>query len=246
MCFPFWSELGFQGGLDQNRAQELLLRCPNLVRCRLRATSSTPFSPGPNVTLEYLTVLILEESFDPVQFIQGLVLPRLHYLGIGEDDSRPSLRCVESSSQKLTVQHANAYLLPQNSILELLKLLPEVSCIRVQDNCEPLLDDQFLDDQFLARLSPAPDGTVCPALTHIQVDTSLFSDAALFNFIRAKMAMDHPLQCFEVGVFRTMEVDIVQELKPYSFEGLHIDVRYLPSSPPWQLDAREGLFDVGF
>ncbi|KAJ6584004.1 hypothetical protein DFH09DRAFT_1275055 [Mycena vulgaris] len=246
-CFPTWMDVpigsvGDPGGLDQNGAMELLRRCPNLVRCHLHATTGVPFIAGPTITLPHLKALSLSGEIDSFRFMQFLVSPGLRYLFVGADGSNPSLRSVESSAHELTLELTNQCRLPEGGLLDLFALLPGLSrvrlvrCSRVRlpNNNMALID---LDDGFLTRLSPDPENTLCPALSHIELGICSFSDAALLAFIRARMATDHPLQRLEATLPGEAGVDFTSALR--EFPGLSVELR--SQRPKWDLDPREGL-----
>ncbi|KAJ6584013.1 hypothetical protein DFH09DRAFT_1144044 [Mycena vulgaris] len=223
------------GGLDLNGVQEVLRRCPNLVRCCLRATKSSPFTPGPILTLPHLTTLTLYQYFPSVQLLGCLVLPNLRYLGVGGNDASPSSRDVEDSAHELTLEIMYGTHLSDDSLLGLLHLLPGISRIQA-----PGLDFR---ETLLDSLHPTPQGTVCPVLTHLELSSCRFSDTALLDFIRARRATATPLLGVEAHFTRPMEVDIMQELKSYMGEGFRVDLRY-PSPVPWTLNPRQGIYNV--
>ncbi|KAJ6584012.1 hypothetical protein DFH09DRAFT_1144043 [Mycena vulgaris] len=234
-----------QGGLDLNGAQEVLRRCPNLVRCCLHITNSNSFTPGPIITLPHLTTLTLYQSFPSVQLLGCLILPNLRYLGVGGNDPRfigvggdeasPSSRDVEGSAHELTLEIMYGTYLSDDGLLDLLHLLPGISRIQAPGfHARELLLD---------ILRPTPQGTICPALTHLELGNCDFFDIALLEFIRARRAMATPLRGVEAHFSQPMVVDIMQELQSYMKEGLRVDLRY-PSPVPWRLNPREGIYDV--
>ncbi|KAJ7439197.1 hypothetical protein FB451DRAFT_1302533 [Mycena latifolia] len=226
----------WQGGLDLNGAQEVLRRCPHLVRCCLRTTMIAPFVGGPRISLPRLTTLILYQDVDAVQFMERLELPCLRYLGIG-GNSRPSSRAVEGSVHRLTLELLAGCRFGNNTLLSLLNILPAVSRLQAPHFA--------FNEATFDSLRPTPTGTLCPALTHLELGNCFFSDIALVTCIRERLTTDHPLQSIEARFNRAMELDIVHELHAPISEGLHLDLQYFdPSPPPWSLDARQGMFDV--
>ncbi|KAJ7457441.1 hypothetical protein FB451DRAFT_1274899 [Mycena latifolia] len=235
-CFPIWSDTpgGDPGGLNQNGAQTLLRRCPNLVRCFLRVTQAIPFVAGPTITLPHLEALVLLNRVDTVEFMQTLIVPKLVHLGVGEERS-PALAMVESPTQGLTLDLLYGWQLSEDGLLNLLKLFPAISDIRAM---------RFdVEDDFLARLSPSPT-TVCPGLKNVDFGICYFSDAALLDFIRARMISAHPLERVTARLQRAMTVDIVGELQAFISQGLQLDLQYL-SNPDsvWKFNPREGIYD---
>ncbi|KAJ7451651.1 hypothetical protein FB451DRAFT_1283886 [Mycena latifolia] len=227
----------WQGGLDLNGAQEVLRRCPHLVRCCLRATKSAPFVGGPTISLSRLTTLILYQEVDAVQLIPCLELPNLRYLGIGGNSPSVSSRAVEGSVHRLTLELLEGCRFGDNTLLTLLNLLPAISRIQAPQF--------YLNEPILDGLRPTPTGTLCPALTHMELSTCYFSDTALLSFIRERLTTDHPLRSIAAHFNRTMEVDLLHELHAPISEGLHLDLQYSDSFPrPWRLDARQGMYDV--
>ncbi|KAJ7457440.1 hypothetical protein FB451DRAFT_1274898 [Mycena latifolia] len=236
-CFPVWSDTpgGDPGGLNQNGAQTLLSRCPNLVRCFLRVTQAIPFVAGPTITLPHLEALDLLHRVDTVEFMRTLVVPKLVHLGVGEERS-PALATVESGAQGLTLDLLYGWQLSEDGLFNLLKLFPAISDIRAM---------RFdVEDDFLARLSPSPTGTVCPGLKNVYFGICYFSDAALLDFIRARMISAHPLERATARLQRAMTVDIVGELQAFISQGLQLDLQYL-SNPDsvWKFNPREGIYD---
>ncbi|KAJ7490855.1 hypothetical protein FB451DRAFT_1221262 [Mycena latifolia] len=223
-----------RGGLSLNGAQEVLRRCPNLVRCSLRTTnSSVPFVAGPPIALPHLKALVLFQNFDSVKLIQCLEIPALRYLGVGGNGPCRSLRAVERSAHELTLELMYSCYFPNDGPAALLHLLPRLSCIQA-----PGLG---VEETFIDALHPTPKGTLCPALTHIELPNCHFGDSSLLDLIRARMATDCPLKRIKAHFDRTMEVDIVRELGVDITEGLYIKLKYL-SGVHWKFDAREGLF----
>ncbi|KAJ7701449.1 hypothetical protein B0H17DRAFT_1045458 [Mycena rosella] len=253
-CFPIWVDNSAHnspnpGGLDQNGAQDLLRRCPNLVRCHLQATTYAPFIGGSTVIVPHLKALSLSDEFDSAQFMQSLDLPSLRYLGIGGGGpGTPSLRSIQSSMHGLTLELRNSCRLPEDGLVDLLNLLRGVSRVRLPRTTRIRLPNHLamvisLDDEFLARLSPKPTHTVSPALTHIEFGICDFSDIALLDFIRARMATGNPLRRIEAILPRAMDIDIPSELHPFISTGLQVDLKY--EFRTWDLDVRDGLSEMG-
>ncbi|KAJ7486226.1 hypothetical protein B0H11DRAFT_1861760 [Mycena galericulata] len=225
-------------GLDQNGALELLHRCPNLVWCRLYATNSVPFTTGPPLSLPHLKVLILAQFFDYAQVMQRLVVPKLRYLGVGGTSLNTSVQSVDRSPGELTLDiNCSVH---QDDILALLMLFPGTSHFRML-----LAPYEYPNDEFLALLGPTSTGTLCPALTELKLGQCSFGDAALLNFIQARMTARHPLSQIEATFPRVMDVDVVKGAQQWIAEGLQVNLRYeQPSSRKWEFDARAGLSEV--
>ncbi|KAJ7780737.1 hypothetical protein DFH07DRAFT_793215 [Mycena maculata] len=232
-CFYEWGVSGqvTQGGLDQNGAQELLHRCPSLVRCRLRATRHTFFIAGPTTTLPHLETLILADDFEHVAFMKCLVLPKLRYLGIGGNHLGFSSAPADTSTITVDID-----CIPSQDILELLALIPSASCIRVlnlQDH-----GDGAPNDEFLAHISSE--------LTHLELGVCSFSDSAILEFIQMRMIIGNPLCRFAATFARAMHVDILQEIQSWVADGLEVDLQYdWLTTPKREFDARAGLLEVG-
>ncbi|KAJ6584009.1 hypothetical protein DFH09DRAFT_1028880 [Mycena vulgaris] len=240
-CFRDWNNgsNGNPGGLDQNGAQELLRRCPNLARCQLRATKHVPFIADSTITLPYLDALILLDAFDSAQFLQALVLPKLNYLGVGGESPGSTLRSFQSSTHAFTLEILDRCQVPPEGLLDLFDLFPAISRIRA---------GWFGFNQgFLTGLHPST--ILSPALTHVELGICFLSDAALLDFIRARLTpvRVHPLQRVEARFLRPMEVDIVEELQPFISQGLQVELHYTqitPSASPqplWKFNPRDGI-----
>ncbi|KAJ7439199.1 hypothetical protein FB451DRAFT_1447209 [Mycena latifolia] len=171
--YPSGMPTGLPGGMTQNGTHDLLRRCPNLARCRLRATWNLTFISAPTITLPHLKVLILLSHSDIVEFMRTLVLPKLRHPGVVDAGSICSLRSVESSTHALTLdlRHEGLAL---DSLVDLLNLFPGISRIRAlrSNVTETLLD----------RLRPTPMGTVCPALKDLELGMCYLSDGTFLDF----------------------------------------------------------------
>ncbi|KAJ7464826.1 hypothetical protein B0H11DRAFT_77386 [Mycena galericulata] len=246
-CFSDWTTVHGDpwGGLDQKGALELLHRCPNLVWCRLHATTSVPFTAGPSLTLPHLKVLILAEFFDYAQVMTRLVVPKLRYLDVGGTSLNTSLQSVDRSPAKFTLEID--YSVHQDDILALLMLFPGTSHLRVllAPYDYGAYVDAYPNDEFLALLGPTSTGALCPALTELKLGRCSFGDVALLNFIRARMTAGHPLSQIEATFPRGMDVDVVKGAQQWIAEGLQVNLRYEQPSPrTWEFDGRAGLFEV--
>ncbi|KAJ6583112.1 hypothetical protein DFH09DRAFT_978943 [Mycena vulgaris] len=229
-CFPVRNSNTDSGGLDQNGAQELLHRCPNLVRCLLRFTNPVRFIAGPPIPLHHLDALVILNELSSVEFMQTLFLPKLNYLGVGQEISNPAMRTFERATPPLTLELLDT--LSQEDLLALLNLFPRISCLRAPGI--------YLDEEFLDALRPAPT-TLSPSLKHMELGICSFSDTALINFIRGRMPA-HPIKRITAAQFqRAMQVDVVRELESFISQGLQVELQYTEDTP-WKFEPRNGIY----
>jgi hypothetical protein len=101
-----------------------------------------------------------------------------------------------------------------------------------------------IDDSFLS-LFGAPDDVLCPMLTHFVVGraSAAFSDGAALALIKARMAMERPLQFIDIDFNHGMEFDILPELQAFVSDGLRIGLHY--SMWHWKFKPDQGLQTAG-
>ncbi|KAJ7429191.1 hypothetical protein FB451DRAFT_1331066 [Mycena latifolia] len=241
-CYPLWTDHGIEGGLDASGALDILRRCPNLVVCQIKATKDGGSINTTPITLPHLHNLALGGEFSLSKCIMYLVLPSLCWLRIGEEvpyleESSSSWWFPNTHGDTLTVEIDTSTFRPPD-LLALLHRFPLISHLRLYSFT--FGPTPRLDDAFLALLGAAQD-VPCPMLTHMTVAApcAMFSDAGVLAFIRARMALDCPLQAIGVSFDRPVEFDISPELETFVSEGLHVDLQY--PLPQWTFNAREGL-----
>ncbi|KAJ7486230.1 hypothetical protein B0H11DRAFT_2017470 [Mycena galericulata] len=230
------------GGLDENGALEVLHRCSQLVRCRLRLNPimDEPFVER-TIHLPLLEVLILRNPNDPVQFARCLVMPKLYYLHFGQTEYRTSFfdgSFPEQEGQGLTAVLSGDICTARAALHEFIYLIPGISHLRLRGSEYKGPAPVWLNDDFLSDLT----ATAFPSLKHLDMDKECcaFSDAGLLAFIRGRMTTDHPLRLVDLEFDRPIEVDILPELEIHISKGLHVNLRY-SSLPPWKFNARYGL-----
>ncbi|KAJ7080533.1 hypothetical protein C8R44DRAFT_824187 [Mycena epipterygia] len=236
-CFPIWSPLSVDGGTSAAAMLDILRRCPNLVVCQIKITKDDglALSSSP-ITLPNLEILTLGSRYS-AECIEFLVLPKLCWLKIGDDDFFPDSgnRSLGRPEYDLTVEiDTGCITLP--ILLNILQQFPRTSRLYFQSSAGILLDDAFL-----ARLC-TPQDALCPMLTNFKVGAfgATFSDAAILAFIRARRNMECSLQKIHIDFGRSVEVDIQPELQSFVSDGMTVDLKYL--SFEWKFNPREGLF----
>ncbi|KAJ6622566.1 hypothetical protein B0H10DRAFT_890489 [Mycena sp. CBHHK59/15] len=245
-CIAPW-QADESGNLNLRNGLELLRRCPNLVQCYLNiVTSDLPFVAGPTVTLVHLQTLIVRTVDTTIEFLKCLFLPNIRYLHIWDGDvyigPTPALQPLERRPRSFTVK-LSPELFSRLALVELLQRYPEVSQFILHP--EKHRHDSIFDDAFLSILTPnpeAPTSLLCPYLKRLQFanGNAQCSDAAVVQFIRARMETGNPVEEIDIGFGRQIETDILPDLQPFISEGLRVNLRYYTTFK-WEYNAREGL-----
>jgi hypothetical protein len=240
-CFRLWTP-DQEGGLDGIRALEILRRCPNLLRCKLRMTrdEDAPVltSDTSPLILADLHTLIFRGEYRFHTWIPHLHVPKLRCLQVGEARHTRRFTGVPIQDASMRAELDTAFFASSSPVLELLHSLPTISHLQLYSS--GFSDLSLVDDAFLMHLH---GDDLCPMLTHVtftpEVGTGL-SDTAVLAFIRARMGGPTPLHHVEVNFLQEMEIDIMPELRPFISDGLQVTLNY-PELPRWELDARAGL-----
>ncbi|KAJ7367372.1 hypothetical protein DFH08DRAFT_765167 [Mycena albidolilacea] len=219
-CYPSWNSQ--EGGLDTLGALNVLRRCPNIVRCKLRITRRVPFG-----------------LCHSQEWISHWVVPKLRYLQVGDGKFADA---TSHNEDKMTA-HINSKGFTSSSLQQLLQSFPMISHLRLLPEMVYGYTPLSLDDAFLALF--CPPHALCPMLTDfiMTAPSAGFSDTAALGFVRGRMTMAVPLQHFRVQFDRPLEVDIVLDLQPFISDGLRVELEY--PTVAWKFDARVGLYESG-
>ncbi|KAF7348243.1 Hexose carrier protein [Mycena sanguinolenta] len=228
-CYSVWTDAdGSKGGLDFPAAFDVLRMCPNLVHCEMRMTkgSARDVTVGmPPIILPYLNTLVFNQYV-----IQNWILdvPNLRFLRIGSALDYPSN---PPQNRFLSADIEPDSLASPDGLRDFLRFFPKISHLRLSGFVH-------LDDLGVF----APPDSLCPELTHFTIISphTGFSDAAVLDLVKARMAMPTPLKRFCIHFGRPMEVDVLPELQSFIADGLEVTLEYYPS-PPWKFDAQGGL-----
>ncbi|KAJ6459806.1 hypothetical protein C8R47DRAFT_131106 [Mycena vitilis] len=223
--------------------------CPQLRACKLTSNniSDAQIESFPPVQLKSLHTFELgwNQSSTRTLLLDGLFLPVLRNFTLrGPLDLLlpPSMARFFALWTKLESLEIESGSFSKSSLLDSLRALPP-SLRRLsiqdyirspQDIVEPSLDDDTLAVLTSDRIVP------CPALHTLHIeDCSLISDAALQEFIIARMDQVRPtLKRVDVRFNRTMTLDILPNLLPFIEKGLDVSLTYIPPfstrSSPWQ------------
>ncbi|KAK7048024.1 hypothetical protein R3P38DRAFT_2866991 [Favolaschia claudopus] len=236
-CFPALLDNGnWDGGLSGRDTFNVLQMCQNLVWCKFQMTAPSadgggPFTDGtltlPNIQTLILSGLILH------RWACRFVAPKLRYVQIGHFNP-PNVQVDDEDTA--AVLDVGYFTTP--SLEEFLRCFPAISYLHLYKAVYAQTEG-VLDDMFLERFYTPND--LCPRLNRIFIDMRAapkFSDGAVLEFIRARMAMQPPLQEIQIQFTRWMEVDIMPELQPYIAEGLQVALQY--TSQPG-VNVRAGL-----
>ncbi|KAJ7133613.1 hypothetical protein C8R44DRAFT_772740 [Mycena epipterygia] len=227
-----WVSYGSIGGIHLNGALALLSACENLVRCSLSIPDSRGFTTRPIFTLprlQNLTLTFFNKFPNPVDFMECLSLPNLRHLvmshGEQEDQPRGSKFPLPGTHDLLIDLSLQNF--TQTSLFSFFTLVPRLTLLRLWGG-----NQQTLDELFLPRLTPTPEQPsrhLCPSLTHFEATgqaSSAFSDVAVLGFLRGRFIHGPPLKQVRISFDRSMEVDILPELKPLVSEGLVVNLIY--------------------
>ncbi|KAJ7742844.1 hypothetical protein B0H16DRAFT_1890150 [Mycena metata] len=138
------------------------------------------------------------------------------------------------------------------SLIELLRALPaSTTCLRVADwvySWSPANAVGIFDDDMLAVLTPTPESPgSCPALQKLHIiRCSAPSDAALLQFIRARMAVSpRTLETVVIKFSREMQLNIAADIQPFLDDGrLKVITTYTTSPAVEGFSPWEGLPDA--
>jgi hypothetical protein len=186
-CYPSWNPQ--EGGLDTLGALNVLRRCPNIVRCKLRITRRVPFGTSVDmspIVLPQIHSLVFTGLCHSQDWISHWVVPKLRYLQVGDSKFADA---ASHAGDKMTA-HINSNGFTSSSLQQLyLRLLPEM----VYGYSDTPLS---LYDTFLALF--CPPHALCPMLTDFMMTapSTGFSDTAALGFVRGRMTMAAPLQNF--------------------------------------------------
>ncbi|KAJ7643769.1 hypothetical protein FB45DRAFT_1052660 [Roridomyces roridus] len=232
--------------LTPDDALEVLHRCTKLVRCRLSQLdphTGLTFTPR-DIHLPHLQALRLDfyYSMDPMDLLECLTMPKLHYLQLGvraggEEDNFTS-RFFDASVSDGPAADLVVYITGNMHISEaMLRGLIYVFPIAHLRLGEPDSTDieRLQDGFFKIPLST----TTCPPLRKLDIVRNLcdWSDSAILSWIHGRMTTNQPLQRVHIGFDRPMEIDILPELQGYVAQGLDISLSYVPT-PVWTFNAR--------
>jgi hypothetical protein len=99
-------------------------------------------------------------------------------------------------------------------------------------------------NDILRLLTPDPcvsDECPCPFLTHLEVARcSPLADDVVFNFVRLRAEVEHPLQRVGIAFVRQREFDMMPYLGELVTQGLQIELTYLPAPLPPTYSPWEG------
>ncbi|KAJ7354446.1 hypothetical protein DFH08DRAFT_854886 [Mycena albidolilacea] len=236
-CQPVWRANGDKEGLDGIGALQVLRWCPNLLRCELQITNWDDIGLASNtslITLPHLHTLVFRGPCQFPRWIPYLAVPKLRCLQVGSVQVTARFRDtpVEEAGMRVELETGR---FTSDSLLELLRAFPAISHLH-------LYSDFFSAGKALLALDHlALPHNLCPILTHAVLALGPGpSDAAILQFIGARMAAPTPLQLFEAHFRREMETDIMPGLQTFISDGLQVSLNYREVSR-WKFDARAGL-----
>ncbi|KAJ7851672.1 hypothetical protein B0H14DRAFT_3660532 [Mycena olivaceomarginata] len=196
------------------------------------------------IVLPQIHTLVFTGQCDFQQWISHLVVPKLRRLQIGDWDPKDIAGRIGDSYM---TAHVDPNHFTSSSLHELLRSFPMISHLRLAAFSTAFDGPgSSLDDSFLALLHPGPPHDLCPLLTHMVIlaPCAGFSDAAVLDFVRVRMALATPLKQFRVDFGRGPEVDIVPDLQPFISNGLRVELKYRNDATDvhvWKFDPKHGL-----
>ncbi|KAJ7742847.1 hypothetical protein B0H16DRAFT_1423274 [Mycena metata] len=246
---------------------KLLARCSQLQVCSFVINANNiPLEDGAGSTIElpFLHSFHITNLGLPIRDV-GNLFRRLSVPGLRDVDLRAHTDNSLDSHQ--FVPHFLAFLsvslcfesltidaqqLDPSSLIELLRgLPPSTTCLRVADGVYswgPANAVGVFNDNMLAVLTPTPENPgSCPALQKLHIiRCTAPSDAALLQFIRARMAVSpRTLETVVIKFSRETQLDIAADIQPFLDDGRLKVITTHTTSPavegfsPW-----EGLPDA--
>ncbi|KAF7335269.1 F-box domain-containing protein [Mycena sanguinolenta] len=240
-CYCRWTEHGQEGGVDCDRALDILRKCPNLEQCDIQVTRPSSLTCNPSsVVLPKLHTLVLRGWEFQVHKWIDLVAPNLRSLQIGEVTMTNIVPRSNHACLSVIIDFTR---FTTTSLHELLQSLPMISHLQLMPGLyHP--DSMFVDDEFMALFSPPHN--LCPRLTDIGIFAAPpagLSDAAALAFIKTRMTILTPLRRFQAYFNRPMQLDLMAELQCFISDGLQVELEY--PAALWGFRAQEGLDGPG-